>query len=443
MDSHSWTAQIALSSRADWQRFVIGDRFDIDLNGVLYSLYVSSKHLQRPAPRQALPVIKATSPIAKLGWRDAERITRTWTTAVTAKNAVEEVLNQTVDWQIVDWTIEANRLAFTDATPLEIARKIISTAGGVLRSNPDGSVKAVKRYPVRVPEWKSATPDHVLSDYVDNVRITEENQPLEIVNQILISSETSTIQQMQIQVDSRPEGLNQGKLTFTPGDSVGVLVFVPDGVSPELPTSSSGTVHIEADQIFEHTENIHFSGTDSTFLTYPASSIKNALWLGNDLGVIGLDSDRRTARITSPGVGVCQLTYEVKAKAYRIATKQTVGGLSEYPVQLHIEADGASASSQRSIIGKRGDGDKPGVDISDPILTDMNALMQRATMELDEGSGLQPVSLQCIYRDGFESGQIVSIDEADQLTNTNGMIRNITHTYNGIKALTSLDILRP
>lgn len=441
-EAHSWTAQIALADVADWHRLSIDDPFNIDLNGVEYALIVDNKQLQRESATQKIPVITAVSPAAKLGPPQAARITRTWTTAVTAKSAVEEVLNQSVDWQMVDWTIAANQLAFTDATPLEIARTIVGAAGGVLRSKPDGTLKVVKQFPVRVPDWDQSTAVHVFTDLSDNVKLVDLQRRREVVNRVYVSSDSGAFSQLQMQLDTRPDGLNAGKTSFAAGDVVGVLVFAPDGAVLDELQTSSGTVHREADQVFEHTDDVHFSATDSAVLTYPAKTIKQVTWLGNDLGAVGVDSDRKTLRISSAGVGVCRVAYVVKATAFNVVTSSELNGVSDYPVQLHIEANAIGASSQRSIIGVRGSADKQGIDISDPILTDINALLQRATIELDHGESLQPLNLQVIYRPGVENGQLVQIDDSDQISSSIGMVNSITHQYNGIKTLTSLGILQ-
>ncbi len=441
--SHSWKAQIALADKAEWQRFELRDPFVIQLGNVTYNLVVDNKQLQRLSSVNNVPVITALSPLSLHGSSRASRITKSWNTAVTAQVAVEEVLEQSIDWKIVNWTIEAGKLAFTDAYPLDIARTIINAAGGILRSNPDGTVKAEKAFPVSVKDWQTASIDHTLTDLNDNVNIIELNQHKELVNKVTISSDSSDSSQLQMQIDPRPEGLNNGKFSFAPGDTVGVLAFASEGVTIGQPESSSGTVTTEADQTFQQTQDLSFSDTDSATLSYPANSIESILWIGNDLGAIALDTDRRTALITTPGTGVCRVTYSVTAKAYKVTTEQSVSGLTEYPVQLHLEGETGTASSQRSIIGQRGDGDKQGVDISDPILTDIQALLARATTELDKGEPLQPVALECVHREGLEQGQIALIVDSQQAPNWRGMINGINHQYDGIKTLTKLDILRP
>lgn len=439
--SHSWTAQIALADKADWHRFAIGDSFDIELGDVAYHLIVDNKQLQRSGVAKHAPVITAVSPVSLYGAPNATRITKTWVDPVAAKAACEEVLEQSIDWQIVDWIIEAGKLAFTDANPLDIARSIVNAAGGVLRSNPDGSLRAVKAYPVSVKDWQNAAVNHTLSDAADNVKIIEQQRPSEQVNSIYVSSESSDSSQMQMQVDRRADGLNSGAISFAPGETVGVLVFASPGVEVGTLKSSSGIVSVEADQAFQHTEDLAFSSTDSAALLYPAESIESVAWIGNDLGVLGLETDQQTVVISEPGIGICRVTYNVKAKAFKVTTEASINDLTDYPVQLHLEGESGTASSQRSIIGVRGDGDKPGDDISDPIITDIQALMARATSELDKGEGLQPVAIDCIFRTGLELGQLVQIEDTEQGA-WKGMINGITIKYNGVTTLATLDTLR-
>ena len=68
-------------------------------------------------------------------------------------------------WAMVEWWIPGGRLAVDGAYPLDIARRIVETPGGLLESMPDGSWLARKAWPRSVPDLRPDGPvDHALDD---------------------------------------------------------------------------------------------------------------------------------------------------------------------------------------------------------------------------------------------------------------------------------------
>ncbi|MDH5511541.1 MAG: LamG domain-containing protein, partial [Nitrospinota bacterium] len=132
-----WSGSVALASAADYSAMSVDDAIELSLGADTYNLIVDGKEKTRSFGKVALS-ITAISPGSALGFPRAEPITRTWP-AVMARAAAEDVLGQSIDWLITDWLIPESRLAVAAAAPLDVARKIVEAAGGVLQSAPDGS----------------------------------------------------------------------------------------------------------------------------------------------------------------------------------------------------------------------------------------------------------------------------------------------------------------
>ena len=54
----------------------------------------------------------------------------------------------------------AGRLMLEGATPLAAARNVVAAIGGIVESNPDGSVVCRRRHPVSIPQYGAATVAH-------------------------------------------------------------------------------------------------------------------------------------------------------------------------------------------------------------------------------------------------------------------------------------------
>lgn len=91
----------------------------------------------------------------------------------------------------------------------------------------------------------------------------------------------------------------------------------------------------------------------------------------------------------------------------------------------------------------RGSGSSQGEDILDALLSTDAAAMARGRAALDDGSGLHPVPLECVYRDGLVLGQLVELYNPLTLEVHFGKITSITHQYSVTGVTTSLIVQVP
>jgi hypothetical protein len=95
------------------------------------------------------------------------------------------------------------------------------------------------------------------------------------------------------------------------------------------------------------------------------------------------------------------------------------------------------------IIVIRGQGDRPGDDITEPFLATVQAALARGRAELDARSDVaRTVRLTTLYRSGVRLGQLAEVYDALQGMAWRGKITGITHHFSGSQLITDLDIER-
>lgn len=141
---------------------------------------------------------------------------------------------------------------------------------------------------------------------------------------------------LTIELDSRADGYNKGKSSFTPGEYAYFLVYASDGLSVTV-AASAGQVSFVGEVNIEKTEDVTFAGSETTTLTCPASSITSSEWMGTSLGSISLGSDKVTLTASGGGagkVGMATITYKALAKVYGLGSPSTVGGSDSFSIAL-------------------------------------------------------------------------------------------------------------
>jgi len=119
---------------------------------------------------------------------------------------------------------------------------------------------------------------------------------------------------------------------------------------------------------------------------------------------------------------------------------------------LRLEPDEGKLSSPVLRGGERGNtlllldqreqGEFPGDDISDPLLTDTQAKLSRGRAIIDAGEALQEVSLTCLHRPGLLPGQLVEVHDALMGQTWRGKVTSVGHAAQGPKLITSLELQR-
>lgn len=91
---------------------------------------------------------------------------------------------------------------------------------------------------------------------------------------------------------------------------------------------------------------------------------------------------------------------------------------------------------------KRNTADRPGQDITEPLLTNIPAMIERGRNELDKGEPLQVVRLTCIYIAGISTGDLVEVQDYSQGQPYRGKITSVEHVAANGELTTNLELVR-
>jgi hypothetical protein len=124
-----------------------------------YHFVVDSRNLSRTIDDdgnyQETVTVSGLSPLCLKAAPRSTPVTKTWITPTYASAIVEELIGS-VTWNLVDWIIPSYRLAAESADPFEIAQQVVTAAGGLIESQPDGSVVVRHRWPTSIASLDSA-----------------------------------------------------------------------------------------------------------------------------------------------------------------------------------------------------------------------------------------------------------------------------------------------
>lgn len=145
-------------------------------------------------------------------------------------------------------------------------------------------------------------------------------------------------QHVSVELDSRPDGLNQGRSSFLPGETAYFLIFRTPNIRIDHIIPSAGSVRGANAGEVRKTEDISFDDAATSSLSVPASSIQSVTWLGNSLGGLTLQGDRTTVKAISSGVAVARVTYVASPDAYGIVSPTHVNGEVDFSITVVIKA---------------------------------------------------------------------------------------------------------
>lgn len=310
-DGYAWTCNIDLTSISDYQGFQRDDLFAVVLFGDSYIFMMDSKGISRQGPAQATMSVSGISPAAWLDRPRATLITKTWDQPTMAQDIALEVCGSVnLDWQIYDWLIPAGRLAVNDSTPLAVLQQLATAAGAVVEADTQGGIVVRPEFPVSVPDWESATPDHVFSDLPDNITMREGVAAADHFNRFYLADMVASSTNDRIEFEVDETNPYAGTLFVYPGtwrtnlvvtSTRDGMILVPEGVQ-----------YREEEEVIEITQ-----GTGQT--AYPIDAILSTEWLDRDLGAVSFINYSNA--VTVPGTGdrysLLKIRYRTKALVYR------------------------------------------------------------------------------------------------------------------------------
>lgn len=154
------------------------------------------------------------------------------------------------------------------------------------------------------------------------------------------SSQTGSESQLIAEIDGYPSnegGLNNGKTSFSGGDSPGYLVYYTSDVTILEHLTSLGFIQSLGTRLVNVSEFLEFPKTKEASLSKPAVSMPTITWYGNSLpgGVLGPLGTN--VLFTSEGVAVCKAEYTSLAHQFRLTNiPATLNGDSEFEALIYI-----------------------------------------------------------------------------------------------------------
>ncbi len=307
-DSPVWIATVEIAALADFAAIVIGDPITLVLGLETFELVVDGKTLSRESQTSQRCEVAAISPLALLDAPFAASIRYYQPEAVLARTAVENLIGE-VDWQLPDWIVPAGRLLMEGVTPLAAARSIAAAIGGIVESDPDGTVVCRRRHPVSIPDYGQAEVTHQLFD-ADVLASRARIAPDRGYNRVTLANEEgaggSTADRIEYVAD--PEDANRGTVRAYLS-TVRPVLLVHTG-HPATVIAALGAVTRTESEVVEFVE-----GRAST--RYPVMAITAAIWRYADLGTVAAAGQTLTAAV--PGYSLLDLTYTTTSLNWRVA----------------------------------------------------------------------------------------------------------------------------
>jgi hypothetical protein len=305
-DSPVWMARIEIAALSDFAAVGIGDMLTLALGAEVFALVVDGKTLSRNSATDAKLEITALSPLALLDAPFAGAIRRHEAEPISAHAAVASLIGP-VDWQLPDWIIPANRLMLDGATPLAAARHVVAAIGGIVESNPDGSVVCRRRHPVSIPQYGQAGVAHSLFDR-DVLSAQARIAPGRGFNRVTIANEdgatAASADRLEFVAADAFEGQVRAYLA-----SVRPVVLAHTGRPATVIAAFGEQQRVE-------TETVEFIEGRAT-TRYPVAAIVGLDWQHAVLGDVTA-SDTRLEAATA-GYSLLRITYATESMNWRVS----------------------------------------------------------------------------------------------------------------------------
>lgn len=148
------------------------------------------------------------------------------------------------------------------------------------------------------------------------------------------SSGSASASSLSAELDSRPDGLNQGKTSFLPGDTAAFLVFKGPAVILDSVLASGGAVGLIGEGLFEVEEWLTFANAKEANTAKQVFSDFQYQWFGNNLGLVTYDGSVVTAE--NSGIGMLYVTYKAQYVAYRISSPSLMNGKTSFQIVVVV-----------------------------------------------------------------------------------------------------------
>lgn len=321
-----WSASMVLESEDVYALFVEGVLFEIDFMGEHYLFQYTGKSIQRSGPGEAIRRIDGRSPAVMLQEPRATLIDVATPVPIAMRVLIENVLGEEISWMLPDWTVEANRVAASQTTPLRFAVSVLDEVGAVLECEPNGSFVAREKYKVPSPGYGEYAADHTYSDSADNLSVDEQYEPREGYNKFRVSEfSTEYSDRIELVMDEGSSVSGTLKVYPSPWRSTFLVRTTKDG-GPVVLRNVVWETREEVDTV-EFVKGV-------ASLPYPAEAVLSIVWMSDTLG--GLVHEPYTSELSAPtsineGYGLAKITYRVNCATYRTSAPENT--VTQYVVE--------------------------------------------------------------------------------------------------------------
>lgn len=321
---YAWEGNFTLADISDYVKFLRDDIFTVDLYGEVWTFVVDGKELSRGAPAGISARIIGISPSAQYVSPRATLQDYTWGTPVTAVAAATELI-PAVSWTAVDWTIPGYRLAFSDAEPMEVVRRLAEACGATVESDLDGTVDVRPLYPDSPVDYAVTSPDQTYVELLDIFAVSETYNFGEIFNKFRIL-DSQPIESDRIEWIEDYSGAFTGYLRVYPAPWRVNVVLSHTADALEVIVGSQVVMYREERELVEI-----FKGRGST--SYPIFQIILVEWEDTNLGGLVHAPDSSDVTVVGPAQNsAVYITYQTRSLNYRATTS------SGRPAQFLLES---------------------------------------------------------------------------------------------------------
>lgn len=300
--SSYWSCEMELVNASDKSLFQRNTPFTVSWFGTTFSFIVDNSPLTRSIDQEGnvsnTVSINGLSPLCTYESPRATVITKTWDTPLLSSVIVTELLGS-VTWNLVDWVIPANRLSVDNASPLSIAKQIVEAAGGLIESNPDGSIVVRHKWPVAANLLSTASATLLGDNNLFSVAESSANDN-EINKLRILDADSTDRDSMEFIRDEND--WKKGVIRAYPSPWRGNLSITKTRNSPPIYLTGESQTTESLTEIIEFT-----NGGGST--SKPISQLTTVVWMDVDLG--GLSFQPYSTELTSSirGWSLAEVTY--------------------------------------------------------------------------------------------------------------------------------------
>lgn len=308
-----WQSSITLLRRSDAGLFNPGDAITLTVGSTDWSLQITEiddpYSLDADGTPNADVTLTAVSPALYASGPYAETISATFETTTMAETAVETMLADSVDWQVLNWPITGGRLAIEKTSAMEAGARVLEAIGAVLESKPDGTLLARSLSPVAVPLLPTTTVDVTISTrliYERNVqrgRVRSINR-LDIIDVV-------PVYQDRLESEDDPDNWQFKTIRAYPSPWRTTVQVTHSHTRPPLYLYEQGEVTREITE-----EAVEFRDGAAS-VQYPIMQIVSSEWIKTDLGALSFEPYTTELQSAVAGNSLLAITYTTKSLNYR------------------------------------------------------------------------------------------------------------------------------